>query len=662
MNKEKNLEWHFDKESGEYDGPNDPMHENFKGNPFSSIVRESLQNSLDAVKNEEKPVTVEYRFFKISRLEKEFPNLFKIEEHIKGGKRFFPKNSQAQKLFNEMLEYLNSKRGDGKKKTKIDCLKISDYNTTGMAYESDESSDEYTNSPFFAFLKAKGVSPKGDTGKGGSFGFGKQAYFGLSAIRTVIVSTITEDNSHFFQGKTRLTTHLGPNGEKLTASGFYDNGNGKPVTNPDQIPDLFKRTKKGTDICVIGIEKKDYWEKMIKSVLNNFWLAIYENKLAVKIKDVEINQDNIDEKINAYFEDEEVESGSINDYEAWSALPYYKAVNHAGDTDDFRIFPGQLDTLGKVKLYIYLKEGLMNRIAYLRKPKMVVYKQTNNKLNGYTGVFICEDESGNQILTEMENPAHSVWSSDNYKSHGGPHPDGIKAQREISDFINRCLDKLDKKNVGGKQDVLGLEEWLSIPENLIGDDELEGENPNLIAGEETDITTDKETGAETTTIDDMKKVEVKVKENKNIKDEQEIDFDEEGELDVGAGKTRGSGGDSKEHGDDKATKGSPGSENAKRILSISYRVIAEWNNSHREHLLLIKSKEKAKNAEIEIKVGTDSNTRKDDNLLRIIEADSGEISDNKIKNINLKKGRNKLRIRFENDLKHSINIRAYAIN
>ena len=45
-----------------------------------------------------------------------------------------------------------------------------------------------------------------------------------------------------------------------------------------------------------------------------------------------------------------------------------------------------------------------------------------------------------------------------------------------------------------------------------------------------------------------------------------------------------------------------------------------------------------------------------------IESDKGQISDNKIKNVSLKKGKNMIRIRFENNLKHSINIRAYAIN
>lgn len=661
MSKEKNLKWFFDQETGEDDGPNDPIHEKFKGNAYYSIVRESIQNSMDAVDDEEKPVEVEYSFFEMSRLEGEFPNLFRIEDHIEGGKHYYSKNPQAQRLFDEMLEYLNGKY-EGKKKTRIDCLKISDYNTKGMNFEEDEDSENYTDSPFYAFLRAKGVSPKGDSGAGGSFGFGKGAYFGLSPIRTVVVSTLTKNGKYLFQGKIRLTTHKGPNGQKLTASGYYDKGNGKPITNPDQIPDMFLRSKQGTDINVIGLQDSERTiTEMVKSVLNNFWLAIYENKLAVKIREVEINKENLDEMIHSYYS-EEVESGSINDYEEWTPLPYYKAVRHAEETPNFRVFEKDLDTLGKVKLYIYLKQGLKNRIAYLRKPKMVVFKKTNNKLNGYSGVFVCENEDGNKLLRKMENPQHNEWSRTNYTKENEPHPLGKKAESELSEFINDCLSELNKRNVGKKQSVLGLEEYLNIPEDLIGEEDYEGDGLNLVAGQATDELTEEETGAETTSKDEPKRVQVTVTETKNIKEDEESDYDEEGDLDIVSGSNEETGGDQPGPGDsDGVTSGSAGAEYSKKVLPIDYRVVAQRKNSYREHVLLINSVENTQNAEIEIKVGTDTEGSRGDNQSRIIESSHGTVSDHTIGNLQLSKGRNELRIRFEDDLKHSINISAYAI-
>ncbi|MBK6506737.1 MAG: hypothetical protein IPG02_13970 [Ignavibacteria bacterium] len=46
-----------------------------------------------------------------------------------------------------------------------------------------------TDSPFYAFLRAAGVSAKKLSGSGGSFGFGKGAYFALSPIKSLVVST-----------------------------------------------------------------------------------------------------------------------------------------------------------------------------------------------------------------------------------------------------------------------------------------------------------------------------------------------------------------------------------------------------------------------------------------------------------------------------------------
>jgi hypothetical protein len=86
---------------------------------------------------------------------------------------------------------------------------ISDSNTKGMNFYDG------TDSPFYAFLRATGVSAKRLTGSGGSFGFGKGAYFALSPIKTVVVSSKDTNNNVFFEGATRLTTHKNEIGEKL---------------------------------------------------------------------------------------------------------------------------------------------------------------------------------------------------------------------------------------------------------------------------------------------------------------------------------------------------------------------------------------------------------------------------------------------------------------
>ena len=134
-----------------------------------------------------------------------------------------------------------------------------------------------------------------------------------------------------------------------------------------------------------------------------------------------------------------------------------------------------------MKLYVYLERGLPNRTSFFRKPKMVVFKRTNRKINGYAAVFICDDENGNEILRQLENPAHNEWRKENQQTEGKIDTIARKAELELSNFINSKLDSLSKTNTSKKVAFLGLEDYLSIPEDLLEKDEdsdLRGEAEN----------------------------------------------------------------------------------------------------------------------------------------------------------------------------------------
>lgn len=68
MSREKNCKWHFDDNTGVEEGPNSALEITFKKTPYSSLIRESIQNSLDAVLNADEPVrvTVEMKEIKIA--------------------------------------------------------------------------------------------------------------------------------------------------------------------------------------------------------------------------------------------------------------------------------------------------------------------------------------------------------------------------------------------------------------------------------------------------------------------------------------------------------------------------------------------------------------------------------------------------------------------
>jgi len=655
-NMEKNCKWYFKLEGGRDVGPNDPVDEKFKGQPYYSIVREAIQNSLDAVDDENKPVKVDFKFFELNR--NDYSNLFDIEKNIKLCQSYYNDNDNAERLFKDMLYYLNG-NVEGKKRLNLSCLKISDYNTIGMRYDVNN-----TKSPFYAFLRAGGVSAK-NQGSGGSFGFGKGAYYTLSPIKTVVVSTRTTSNDVIFEGSTILTTHKN-NNEKLTAYGYYDNNKGEPIQIEDEIPEIFRRAEAGTDVNIIGLWDEPKRKRlMIKSVLNNFWLAIHDNKLIVQVDDVSIDKNNLEQIIDEYFSLDGFESGNANEMESWNPKSYLKAVKYTKTSDQFQLFTETLDTVGEVKLYVYLEKGLPNRTSYLRKPKMVVFKRTNRKLNGYSAVFICNNEKGNEILRLMENPAHNEWKKENHpKDEGKIHKTARKTENEISEFINSSLDTLSKIKTGKKIAFLGLEEYLYIPEDLLEKEEefdFEGNLTNTVSGKMSNETTDDETGIQTTDNESVK-INPTITQKQEVREEAEIDVDEFGEDDITVGGSNEGEGGSTTPTDvgGKAEKGER-TEVAtlnKALVKVGFRALAQSENNELYHILIVNSDRQIDNAELELLVGSDNDR---DDGIEVKYSDVGSIEKNIIKNISLAMGNNKIKIRFADNLKHSVKIKAYEI-
>lgn len=337
MSREKNCKWYFGPASGRDEGPNDAMAQNFKEDaPWASLIRESIQNSLDAVYDGSRPVRVEFTFKEINRMY--FPNFFELKEHIQGCLDYYHDNLNAERKFRPMLEYFDEAHSTINQT--IGYIKVSDYNTRGMNYVPNS-----TDSPFYAFVQAAGVTVKDDSASGGSFGFGKAAYFNISPIGTIIVSTRTYDNKCFFEGVSALCTHK-INNNKITAVGFYSDQDEEPISVIDDIPAPFKRDEAGTDVLIMGIkpDKKDDIDAMIVAAIRNFWLAIHSNKLEVVIGDCEINQSSLLSLMKHYFPSED--DSTRNYSENYNPRPFYETVIKANTSPKYKLFKERLPILG----------------------------------------------------------------------------------------------------------------------------------------------------------------------------------------------------------------------------------------------------------------------------------------------------------------------------
>jgi len=426
---------------GDEQGFNDAVSTTFNTIYSPAVARESIQNSIDA--GIVRPVKVEFSLLTLSI--NEIPGIEQLQEIISACKNSFPENNQCVKFFD------NAQRGLSKSNAKIHILRISDYNTRGITGGDEEKTGDYYN-----FLKSVGSSSKGED-QGGSFGLGKGSFYAASALRTIFVSSVCGGDKHIFQGKLRLVSHK-IDGEVKQGNGSFGLLGQKPVRDISLIPSLFKRESQGTDIYIIGFLDHENWkEKIFRSVLDNFWYAIGKGALEVKVEDVKIDASKLESLMHQHFGDQEfLVDGKENPFY------FYEAYKHPT-----MIFEKELETLGPVKLYVLAKEGLSKKVAYFRKSGMFVEARRYNCLESYVGVFVCENEYGNEVLRKMEPPAHNEWTKDSPNAKdadGSTFPEVIRADKELRNFIRDSLKKLNPVDKDASLGIQGLSEYLYLPE------------------------------------------------------------------------------------------------------------------------------------------------------------------------------------------------------
>ncbi len=659
-NVELGCEWHFAQQlGGREDGPNDSMEENFKKSPYASLVRESIQNSLDAVLDERYPVKMEFSIGSINP--RYYPEFFKLRQHMDGCIKHFNSNNDAYRLYQPMIDYLKGLEQSEGYKGNLYYIKVSDSNTKGMEYEEGN-----TDNPFYAFVRAAGVSSKNDSTAGGSFGFGKAAYFYISPIRTILVSTKTEKDNVFFEGVASLCTHELEGDDKLYVSvGYYDNKNGNPITIQENIPERFQRDDFGTDIYILGIDASDEKEQerildeMKKAILSNFWFAIYANRLKVEIGNkIEISKDNIIPIMEKCFPDDLDSKPKSNGY---NPRPYLDAVANAGCDKNHIIITSNMPTIGNVKLYVVKKKKATDKILYMRKPLMLVKAERTKSYNGFYGVFVCEDEKGNKVLRKTENPAHTEWHSSNWRENGKKVDKGKEALKEVDDFIKDAIEKLFSTRDKNIQSIEGLEDFLYIPTAVEEDEE---DNESLV-GDIIDKRDD-EGNALSTTISD---VNISDRDNKlaigkvmiNNPSSSSLIKDRYGDVLSGHGirhkKTVGEGGITS-HNIDSRYKIAEEGVQGKYLneIPVSYRSFAQTESGRVVHNIVIHADYDISNVRIDLLVGGEQ-TNDTVSIKSCIP--QAIINKNSISGLNIKRGRNIIKVVFADNMKHAVKLDAY---
>ena len=133
-----NCNWYFPIiQNGHNQGQNDGMTDLFSGPTFHALVREALQNSLDAHQDgNDDTVRVEFKLRRIS--EAKNSGILSIRDHVVASMNACDESLETEGgKFSSMVKYIDAVKGN-----ELLVLDISDYNTKGMDYHYNEELNE----------------------------------------------------------------------------------------------------------------------------------------------------------------------------------------------------------------------------------------------------------------------------------------------------------------------------------------------------------------------------------------------------------------------------------------------------------------------------------------------------------------------------------------
>lgn len=440
-------------------GLEDAGTETFAGDADGGLAREICQNSIDATMDKEKPAKVEFSKFTIKT--HDIPGYEELKNEINECFNYKGDDKKEGKHLKQLQKFINSEN--------VDCLRISDFNTTGLIGIKDDEND----SPFYLLTKGSGTSGKTE-GNGGSKGIGKYACFVASDLNTVFYSTKAynkekerEEIGHIGISKLRSRPLHDPNRKNLMTMGrgyYAADNNIAPFHEELYLDSNFKRKdgEYGTDIYLIGYTSEDWVSNITYKILEGFMGAIIFNGFEVSVGDLQINKDSLSEIIES----------DIFKKKSDNERRYLKAQYSLFTSD--KVQKKEILVGGTNKITVYVRTYTQNdekeaskRCEFIRYPYMrIKSKRINNSL-AYSAMCIIENNELCEKLRCIEDPAHTEWQLDRLKRVGS---DERKSTRElhnqlmndVTNFIKECL----HQDGGDKTDFEGASEYLPADESV----------------------------------------------------------------------------------------------------------------------------------------------------------------------------------------------------
>lgn len=446
-----NFKWRFPiLDGGRVQGINNSGISTFNGKDlYENLAREICQNSLDAKVTF--PVTVSFDLVNIPKTFKPLNDLENIIDKCEDFGKDNYKDDKFKEFINDAKSCLSQEM--------IPVMIIKDINTKGLEGSKTGSG------AWLALTSSDGVTEKGE-GSGGSYGIGKNAPFACSRLRSVFYSTHSKlDETRAIQGVASLVTHLNDAGKKTQGFGFFYNVN--TIAGEDQMSPIFDddckeleyfyKEEYGTDVIILGFNVQDNWQRMMQTaIVENFFDAILDEKLIVKIDGVTIDKENISLIVNQLIES----SGDEIDELLQKTSNYIDIITNRINEKKFKVFEDD-----DFSVMIGLNDQYSRSIAYTRGTGMLIRTRNRKKMKAYEAIVkIRDDTKLNTILKKTEPPKHNEWD---YKliTNEVDSKEAQKALRIIGSAVNSYIDEFCTIDYGDEIDPDGISTWLPDDED-----------------------------------------------------------------------------------------------------------------------------------------------------------------------------------------------------
>ena len=391
--------WRFPESNfGLFQDFNDNQTTHFTRAPINHLVRECIQNSIDAKEDRGECVEVSFSETMIPTTLLDVGNYC---VHLRSCIDI-ARDRGNQRAVADYEKAISALEAD-----EIRTLRIQDVGTTGLSGQHWD-----------ALVRSQGAVHKNERNgiPGGSFGVGKNVVLLFSKTHCVVYST-RYANRHEGAvqkaiGRAQLMSHPKQDSDDYHQPSGWLDVDRKPIAGRD-IPDAFRLNHQGTAIFILGWDPpvKQWPEEMALMIAQNFFYAIHHRMLKATVSKISESETVVDHRTL------EGLLASSGERTAERFLSYYKAIRTAPQGS----VAGN-KTGAEFDLHIATESG-PNRTAVINRNGMFITDATSltyNPLNlrhkstwpDYGIVAMPSTDNSDQWLRRMENPSHDSISPD----------------------------------------------------------------------------------------------------------------------------------------------------------------------------------------------------------------------------------------------------------